>query len=131
MALMKLKRNSEKGTFNAWKEQGLKALWNDYMNEKFATAKERCSYDLDTYLPLLLDEWQPSGASKTPPDSPKKIARAKPTPAVNPGPASQPSPVSSPSGDKSSNDHIVLYAQIRKIKAAWDAERAKSSDAPW
>jgi hypothetical protein len=30
----------------AWKKQGLKELWGEYMMEKFETAKSRCTHDM-------------------------------------------------------------------------------------
>jgi hypothetical protein len=41
----------------AWKKQGLKALWDQYMEEKFTTAKSRSKHDMDKYLRLLEGKW--------------------------------------------------------------------------
>lgn len=40
-----------------WKRQGLKALWDEYMDEKFAAAKKRSENDMDKYLRLLEGKW--------------------------------------------------------------------------
>lgn len=41
----------------SWKKQGLKALWDEYMDEKFAAAKKRSENDMDKYMRLLEGKW--------------------------------------------------------------------------
>ena len=43
--------------YGAWTPQKLKALWDEYMNERFRIAKARIEHDMDTFLALLEKEW--------------------------------------------------------------------------
>lgn len=57
-----LERNpKEKGgvRFHAWKRQGLKAYWDQYMDEKFEIAKRRSERDMNMYLDMLKKYWHP------------------------------------------------------------------------
>ncbi|KAF2445866.1 hypothetical protein P171DRAFT_484522 [Karstenula rhodostoma CBS 690.94] len=48
-------------TQNAWERQGLKAYWNEYMNEKVDTARRRADHGMDRYLDMLERHWHPKG----------------------------------------------------------------------
>jgi hypothetical protein len=52
-------KETKNGLQDAWKRQGLKALWIEYMNEKFKTAKSRSVNDMDKYIRLLENVWSP------------------------------------------------------------------------
>lgn len=53
----KPKTNTKGVVMGAWKKQGLKALWDEYMDEKFATAKKRSENDMNKYIRLLEGKW--------------------------------------------------------------------------
>jgi hypothetical protein len=78
----------------AWKKQGLKALWDEYMEEKFKTAKSRSEHDMDKYLRLMEGKWSRTVTGT------------------------------------SENDRLVFALQVKKLKAAWAAEK-NSWTAPW
>jgi hypothetical protein len=40
-----------------WKKQRLKALSDEYTEEKFATAKSRSGHDVERYLQLIEGKW--------------------------------------------------------------------------
>jgi hypothetical protein len=43
--------------YGAWKPQGLKVFWLEYMAARFEMAKKRTNNDMDDYLALLKKEW--------------------------------------------------------------------------
>ena len=51
------KKKTTGEVMGAWKKQGLKALWDEYMEEQFAAAKKRSENDMDKYLRLLEGKW--------------------------------------------------------------------------
>ena len=88
------KTNNKGEVMGAWEKQGLKALWDEYMEEKFATAKSRSEYDMDKYLRLIEGKWSRSVTGTQ------------------------------------ENDRLVFALQVKKLKAAWAAEK-NSWTAPW
>lgn len=54
---MQPKKTRTGDVMNAWKKQDLKALWDEYMDEKFTAAKKRSENDMDKYLRLLEGRW--------------------------------------------------------------------------
>jgi hypothetical protein len=53
----KPKTNTKGVVMGAWKKQGLKALWDEYMEEKFATTKRRSDNEMNKYIRLLDGKW--------------------------------------------------------------------------
>lgn len=51
------KKKTTGEVMGAWKKQGLKALWDEYMEEQLAAAKKRSENDMDKYLRLLEGKW--------------------------------------------------------------------------
>ncbi|KAF2706352.1 hypothetical protein K504DRAFT_536572 [Pleomassaria siparia CBS 279.74] len=45
------------GKLSAWQPQDLKALWDEYMDERFDYANRRTNGDMDKYLKMLTQEW--------------------------------------------------------------------------
>ncbi|KAF9732388.1 hypothetical protein PMIN06_007464 [Paraphaeosphaeria minitans] len=107
---------SPKGKHNAWKRQGLKKLWDEYMDEKFQMAKDRSVNDMDKYIRLLENVWLPkSGGGKDTKKDPKGKAKSgKARSDVN-----------------SEKDHTVFFAQIKGLKKKWLIEKAEPWNAPW
>lgn len=68
-------------------KQGLKALWDEYMEERFVTAKSRSEHDMHKYLRLIEGKWSKTAA------------------------------------DTGENDRLVFMLQVKKLKAAWAAEK--------
>lgn len=137
------KTNSKGEQQDAWKKQGLKALWDEYMEEKFEMAEKRSKHDMDKYIRLLENVWLPGKKSKgtkgttgtTIPirggKGSKKVARTvggkatggKSTGDKSTGKASEPV--------NSEKDKTVFFAQIQKFKTLWTKEKSAKWDAPW
>jgi len=47
------KTNDDGDTFQAWQPQGLRDLWDKYMDQKFATAKSRVDFTMNEYVKAL------------------------------------------------------------------------------
>jgi hypothetical protein len=52
-------KETRTGLQDAWKKQGLEALWTEYMNDEFKRAKSRTTNDMDKYIRLLENVWSP------------------------------------------------------------------------
>ncbi|KAL1591766.1 hypothetical protein SLS60_011765 [Paraconiothyrium brasiliense] len=128
-----LKTNSKWEVQDAWKKQGLKDLWNEYMDERFERAKTRSENDMNKYIRLLENVWLPRNenrkSSKDDKGS-KKVARASGGKSTSVKTAGHKSNDKANDEVNSEKDRLVFFAQIQKLKSLWAKEKA-IWNAPW
>lgn len=121
-------RENDRKTIEPWKPQGLKALWDKYMNERFQKAQTRVNTDMDTYLALLEKHWGVKGqASKPAPKPPKPAPKgSKPAP-------TNPDDLADQLGGLNINDPAAkdFSEMINKLKGVWEKEKKTAWTRPW
>ncbi|OAG02084.1 uncharacterized protein CC84DRAFT_1252184 [Paraphaeosphaeria sporulosa] len=117
-------KETKKGTQDAWKRQGLKKLWDEYMDMRFEMAKERSVNDMDTYIRLLENVWLPkSGEGKDTKKDPKGKGKGKGKGKATSGKAHD--------DVNLEKDRTVFFAQIKELEKKWLIEKAEPWNAPW
>ena len=114
-----------------WEKQGLKALWDEYMNDRFKKATTRLNNDMETYLELLEKHWGvPKSQGATPP------AKPGPKPPAKPGPkptTPNPDSLADQMAGLNINDPKVsdFSNLIKKLQDKWNEEKRSPWKAPW